>query len=214
MPDLSDPAILLEPWDGRGGPVLNISPMPLNPMGSQIKPPVKLGAQAVKKAKPGQAKPVPKVVEHKPAMSRVDADEWAKESVWKQDLHHGTSEIGSNVIPKVGFDLEREGTRLYGKGVYATSNSKAAESFAELGKSSTLTLRANVKNPLEVNFSRLAEKAELDKALQFSRLQSTGGGGEAGRQALMDAGFDAVRITTADFDYFIVLEPSNIVVVQ
>lgn len=88
--------------------------------------------------------------EWKPAMSVTEARAWAPKSAIKEDQYHGTSRSAAKGIKKDGFSLDFEGAgRVFGEGVYVTSDPEYASKYAERAEAAgeTLQIAINVKNP-------------------------------------------------------------------
>lgn len=90
----------------------------------------------------------------KPTMSPQEAEDWAKDSAYKDDLYHGTSKKSADKIEQEGFrtDIKLWGS-YYGRGVYAGRDLGDIEPYAKKhGENATvLKLKANLKNVLYVD---------------------------------------------------------------
>lgn len=83
----------------------------------------------------------------KSSMSKKEADEWAKDSVYKDALYHGTSDENGDRITEEGFDKNAIGGKtgnsgMLGAGFYMTPSTITASAYG----SKILELRVNVKN--------------------------------------------------------------------
>ncbi len=153
--------------------------------------------------------------EWSPTMSQVEADAWAKDSVVKETLYHGTSSDAAQSIRSEGFDtgsLGRAGSN-YGNGVYLTAKRDQADYFgAQRGDGSvTLETKVNVKNPANEddykeavkNYDRSVFTSSMD-AFDEARAEAKAITAELQRQ-----GFDSV-VTS---DQVVVFDPKNVTVV-
>ena len=145
--------------------------------------------------------------EWSPSMTEEQADIWAKDSVWKEPLYHGTSEANEAKIVMDGFLYSRQS--LYGKGIYTTPDAAGAEKWSQ-GR--VLKLRANVSKAMDVDFGDWSESG-MKKIKKWADLQAAGG--EAGRQAFLKAGYDAysVKMPTGEV-YRVVLDKKKLTVVK
>ena len=81
-----------------------------------------------------------------PSMSRADAEQWSKDSVFKDPFYHGTSETASKAISQGGFRLDKFKTgKIFGESVYLTENQGVATEFADAKAPGVLETRVNVK---------------------------------------------------------------------
>lgn len=109
--------------------------------------------------------PAPHFDSWKPSMTEEEADEWAKNTQYKQYTYHGTG--AADPIAKGGFDLTRPtaGGRVWGDGVYTSDERHHSDAFAstidgsikerkEGGK--TLKLKINARKVLKMNKDELS----------------------------------------------------------
>ena len=143
-----------------------------------------------------------------PSMTREQADEWAKSSVFSDPVYHGTTnqDAMQNIIDN-GFDLSRiTNGRTQGNGVYAATDREATRRYAP--DDNILELRANVENVLEVNYVDVV----TIKNRAIDEIGSGVSAADAMTQYLEGQGYDAMHIT--GLDYLVVFDPKNVTVVR
>lgn len=151
----------------------------------------------------------------KPSMSRADAEAWASDSEWQGAMYHATSHHLVGSIKKEGF---RTGAGTMGVGIYLTPNDDAGRAATGItGDVKVLETRVRVKKVLDIDLSS-GGPADWEKQPAYNewvRLEGGGSGGEAGRQRLVDAGYDAVRVRFGQMgDYRLVLKKESVVIVD
>jgi len=124
----------------------------------------------------------------KPSMSLKKAENYVSKSKVKTTLFHGTTETRKKSIINRGFVLEeKKNGRMWGDGVYLSYQSEQASEWARLtmlrdwtkvkSKSTTLNIKANVKNPLIINSGEGFPKHWTE---QFMNARAKGYSGERG----------------------------------
>ena len=124
----------------------------------------------------------------KPTMTLKEAESFSKSSKVRTTLFHGTTEIRKNSITNRGFILEsKKNGRMWGDGVYLSYQSEQATEWARLtmlrdwskvkSKSTTLNIKANIKNPLIINSGEGFPKHWTE---QFMNARAKGYSGERG----------------------------------
>lgn len=170
------------------------------------------------KVKPKVSTPTPapaKAAEWKPTMTKADADVWAKDSAIPGDMLHGTNQAAAKSIRSGGFNTDSEVYgRMLGNGVYLTENQATMNMYAH---GAELTLRVNVKNPVEMNdiWSNLkfgdifdAEMAAGGDAKAVNARAITRFAHQEGHDALIK------RAPDGSIDELVVFDPKNVVVIK
>lgn len=128
---------------------------------------------------------------------------------WVATMYHTTAGWNEAAIRKEGFKVS-SGT--FGEGVYlSTRHDPKAATGTHAGDAKTLKVAASVTNPLE--FDLRGPPSEWGKQAGYVRWQQITGGdvGPKGRQALLDAGHDAVSVKFGvDTEYRLVLDPKKL----
>ena len=158
-------------------------------------------ADGVEAVEEGGAAAVAAVSEWSPTMTPAQAQEFARDSVYKETFYHFTSSEGAEGIRGEGF---RMSDGVYGRGIYLTSDSEGGG----IGRSFTterLEVITNVRNPLEVNgmsaLNRWMKEAGLDD-LEVD-------------EALARSGHDALRLRFANKpDYLLIFDKRRAVVMR
>jgi hypothetical protein len=125
----------------------------------------KVRATAAAHAATGRAKPAASGGSRwKPTMTREEADTWAANSKISYDLYHGTTPAAAESIRRDGFTVEKSGSMTdqgnLGQGIYFSPSSSMA--YGSAGKyGETLTVRANVDNPLMTSSREFARQDAL-----------------------------------------------------
>ena len=91
-------------------------------------------------------------------MARSEADQWAKDSAFRDDVYHVTDAQNVTSLKQSGFDLTRARFgRVWGNGVYVTPDDATADMYESWagGPTGRLTIRLDVRRPLTVDVSRL-----------------------------------------------------------
>lgn len=111
----------------------------------------------------------PETIEYQPVMSEEKAREWAKDSVFKEEVYHGTSEMGRESILKNGFDpdigiMNQGSPGAYGPGIYFGNKSLATQYEASGG--APLRVMLNVKKGITEDvlysyYPKVTEQANL-----------------------------------------------------
>lgn len=151
----------------------------------------------------------PKPKEWRPTMPAAAAKAWAADSAWKDPLYHVTQKHNVEAIKQGGF---RVAPGAFGAGVYFSldGNPKAATGSAAVD-AAPVKARVDVRNPLNLDFTSPTGDWEKDPNFQIWE-SLKGGDGEAGRQRLLEAGYDAVSIKFGTTEYRLVLDPQSIVI--
>ena len=158
-------------------------------------------ADGVEAVEEGGAAAVAAVSEWSPTMTPAQAQEFARDSAYKETFYHFTSSEGATGIRAEGF---RVSDGVYGRGIYLTSDSEGGG----IGRSFTterLEVITNVRNPLEVNgmsaLNRWMKEAGLDE-LEVD-------------EALARSGHDALRLRFANKpDYLLIFDKRRAVVMR
>ena len=158
-------------------------------------------ADGVEAVEEGGAAAVAAVSEWSPTMTPAQAQEFARDSAYKETFYHFTSSEGATGIRAEGF---RVSDGVYGRGIYLTSDSEGGG----IGRSFTterLEVITNVRNPLEVNgmsaLNRWMKEAGLDD-LEVD-------------EALAGSGHDALRLRFANKpDYLLIFDKRRAVVMR
>lgn len=174
--------------------------------------PGKVGGSA---GKPSGGESLGFVGQWKPMMSREEADEWSKNSVWKGEVYHSAP---SHLIEQYKDEGFAYGGGLYGRGIY-TSNQKSdnsVESFQGSG-SSKVGCRVNVRKVLDLDMrGGISQASERPGYKEWERITEGGAGSESDkhRLALIDAGYDAIHIRRGNDDWLLVLDKKSITIVD
>lgn len=80
-----------------------------------------------------------------PLTTKEEAIAATKDSLYQEDMLHGTSSASADSIVKTGFDVRPKAGRMYGDGVYLTNDKSAAAFYGKSGK--ILTSRVNIVKP-------------------------------------------------------------------
>jgi SPP1 gp7 family putative phage head morphogenesis protein len=157
------------------------------------------------------------VEERKPTMSRKEADTWVKNSVYQDDVYHGTLSTKAEMIRKEGFRLDAQANgRLYGDGVYVAQAQKDAAAFAKMraGETEVLKMKINVQNPYYVDGERGMSKlwTEIsDAGMPMEPTSITKFLQKGGYDSLMTREISAAAPSGADI--FLVFDPQTVVVI-
>ena len=152
-------------------------------------------------------------IKYQASMSDEDAAKWAKDSAYPSKLYHGTNAAGAANIPKEGFDLSRTANgRMYGDGVYFTTNEAKARSYGQV-----LETRVNVQKTYVANSSYDLQK-ETDNAMkwyktipkdkQFELVSYN----DLLTKHLKNQGYDSVVVSNENIA--VVFDPNNITVIR
>ena len=153
-------------------------------------------------------------VEWKPSMSRDEAEAWARDSVFKDTVYHGTTSQQAVIgISKNGFDLSRIATgRVYGDGVYTTTSHEMASMYiGNAGEENILNIKANVSNPLVIGGDN-DMGAVWDRVKEWYGQDVVYNKSEILTKYMIDQGYDALHITL--HKYLIVFDPKKITVIK
>ena len=94
-----------------------------------------------------------KAANHKPNMTREDAEKYVEGSAYgKESMWHGNSDKVANSIFEDGADPSKNERGLYGRGVYFATTKEAAEEYAESAfsnnaKANLIEAKFAIKNP-------------------------------------------------------------------
>jgi len=188
---------------------------------------------------PAAYQPRPRVIEWSPSMSRQDAEQWIKDSAYKNDTYHITPGVANErSIRRNGFDLTKSKFgRMWGDGVYVGVDQETADVYRQwTGRSARkLTIKLNVQNPFvyeEVynNFKQadvLLSAQKLNSNVQANRIAANDLIREKGLSgALADLGYDALHIipkssgipgagiTRVGGNQIVVFDPRKVVVID
>lgn len=152
-----------------------------------------------------------KASDHKPTMSREEADKYVEGSAYgKESMWHGNSEKVANSIADDGADPSKNARGVYGQGVYFAADKTVAESYAKTafddndGKARLIEAKFAVEKPFEATST---EMAKLSLAI------SENNGGRPDSKALSDyvkaKGYDSIRVT--DYNYLVALDKAQVV---
>ena len=156
-----------------------------------------------------------------PTMSRKEADTWAKDSVYQDDVYHGTLSTKAEMIRKEGFRLDAQANgRLYGDGVYVAQAQKDAAAFAKMraGETEVLKMKISVQNPYYIDGERGMSKlwteisdAGMSTGISVEPSSITKFLQKRGYDSLMTREISAAAPSGADI--FLVFDPKNVVVI-
>ena len=152
-----------------------------------------------------------KAAEHKPSMTREEAEKYVEGSAYgKESIWHGNSEKVSNSIADDGADPTKNARGVYGQGVYFAADKAVAEEYAKTafddndGKASLIEAKFAIKKPFEATSSEIAK---------LSLAISENNGGKPYSKALSDyvkaKGHDSIRVT--DYNYLVALDKAQVV---
>jgi hypothetical protein len=180
----------------------------------------------------GLGRPVSRVPQWKPSMSRDEAERWAADSKINQDTYHLTPGIANaRSIMANGFDLSRQKFgRMWGDGVYVGVDEETAEIYKRwIGPGARkLTIRMNVNNPFvyEPTFSGFNNADIIASALDIPQREAqriwANRGAKALNDILAEAGYDALHVkalphiagSAAGGNQIIVFDPRKVVVIN
>jgi hypothetical protein len=151
----------------------------------------------------------------KPSMTRAEVELWAEDSVYKEDLYHGTDTEAAAAIKSGGFDLSiYKNGRVFGNGVYLSTEEKMARQYGVLTGGETLTAKINVQDVLVIDsddtFNDIWFNAQTF-AFENEGMSQT----EKLTEYMWDEmGVDAVKVIGRPQDYLVVFDPKNIVVIK
>lgn len=175
----------------------------------------------------------------RPTMSRIEAERWARASVYRVPLFHATTPAAGLAIRQLGFDVRfRTFGQVWGDGVYATADPEVIALYRALvssGKPSVLELRVDLRTVLAVRVRRGERRDQVrDRILRlipggYSRwilelvilrpLHGDAAPALAFGRVLRGAGYDGLEIVeevpTADIggSQLVVYDSRNIVVI-
>lgn len=143
-------------------------------------------------------------------MTRAEADAWSAGSAIPEDFYHFAKTGNVNGIVANGF---RTSDGIFGEGVYTTS-ALDADNIGRINVDTRLTVRVNVRKPLEVRTGR--GEGSFGQWMDDNALPD-----EEPADAIRRMGFDSMRLTRyRSFDttpsdvWAIVLDKTQITVVQ
>lgn len=129
---------------------------------------------------------------------------------WSVPLFHSTSKWNVDSIKSNGFNVA-PGT--FGEGVYFSLKEHAGAATGTNAKdAATIKVRVDVKRPLEMDL-RGADESKWKGYAEWMAI-TKGDTRAAGRQALLDAGYDAVSVKFGTTEYRLILDPSKIKIVD
>jgi hypothetical protein len=111
-----------------------------------------------------------------PVLSRSDAEKWAKDSVYKDDVFHVTSKDAAASIKTNGF-REASGQSFgasWGNGTYLSLDSETNAYYRSMIiNPETLTLKVNIKNPVKFDARNVGDIEEGARAIagQIGKLE-------------------------------------------
>lgn len=156
--------------------------------------------------------------EKKFTMSEKDANEWAKDSIYKDYIYHGTTIESAGRIESGGFADSKIGIRtgnagMYGRGFYFGINKGSASGFAE-GPTGLLKIKINVKKLCNLECWR-----KLDKKYKLWDIfeKDVMGAPTKVRDILIKEGYDGVHVISdmaPSYGEICVFNPKNIMVVK
>lgn len=153
-------------------------------------------------------------------MSPSEANEWSKDSVYTDNLYHGTTVENAQGITQNGF---RPTTDKQTSGVFLTPSRIDAASYVDRALRNSSSQQGELLT-LRVNVQKMATSADWERALDvatetpftpgLSRRQQTAELGDRITSELKRQGFDGVVGPQGNLDEVVIFDPENIRVVS
>jgi len=155
---------------------------------------------------------VVKPVSWKPVMTEAEANVWAKNSIFKDFVYHGTTNDNAQNIMKGGFSLNKIGKTTgnagaLGRGFYFSPEIKKPLIYAEKG--TLLTAKINVKKLMSMD-EFIARANKNDWWTKFDEHPKSAS--QVLRKEFMKEGFDGVLWESGKYRELVVFDPKKIVI--
>jgi len=155
----------------------------------------------------------PKVIEWRPSMSQAEAEVWAKDSVFKDTVYHGT--YNHDIALKIsedGFNLDFVATgRHFGDGVYTAIEQETALSYAT-NEENVLSIKINANNMLTVEAYEMEKLYSDSLGWAFDNNIRDISSSQKLTRYLQSKGYDSLRINS--HDYIVIFDPKNVTVIK
>jgi hypothetical protein len=98
----------------------------------------------------------PVSVPWKPKMSLGEAQEWAKDSIYPDTVLRVGSPKAAKAIGQIGFDMDKPGYYMHGKGAYFALSPDTIDKYGEFESRSYVVTayKVKLKNPLFVDYNK------------------------------------------------------------
>jgi len=147
-------------------------------------------------------------------MTLEEAEKWAKDSIIKEPLYHGTLKDSAEAIRREGFSFNKISSRtgnagMLGRGFYFSPNQSASLKYAKKGE--LLTVRANVKKMMSSDmFDEMAKKRNWWGEYASDVI----GGPDKLRKELMELGYEGVYYRRGDYIEMVIFDSNKITVIK
>jgi len=135
---------------------------------------------------------------YKPFMTRQEADEYTKNSVYKNDVfYHGSTTEGIRSITTEGVDISRNGTAVFGQGFYTARDFSAASFYANNstdgdGTGRVIGMKLDIRNPKV--FQDRQEWMEYQLSVGLDPYTSSLANAVKASALIRENGFDGIEI--------------------
>ena len=160
-----------------------------------------------------------------PSMNRGQAEQWAMDSVYQDDVYHGTSSANAKAIRNDGFIIPENPRfgRFYGDGVYLSEGEHSANTYARMLEnygieSEILKTKVNIRNPFYVSEGEFHNKVISPVV---DRLAKSGLSPDEVQRLipkeikkdLVNKGFDSLITSENTQNILLIFDPKNVTII-